>query len=105
MILDQADRDVAVSDLLKKVSDVYTFISELQDETLTSIPFVQALYGRTARQTLECAHFIVHYSETKIFCESIPLRRGLRRVNVIYLRRDKTREARFRRNGYRDKEL
>jgi hypothetical protein len=69
MILEQADRDAAVSDLSKKISDVYTFISELQDETLASIPFVQALYGRTAQQTLECSHFIVHYSETKSFCE------------------------------------
>ncbi|OJA17233.1 hypothetical protein AZE42_00168 [Rhizopogon vesiculosus] len=51
MILDQADRDIAVSDLLKKVSDVYAFITE--DETLTEIPSMQALYGKIARQTLE----------------------------------------------------
>jgi hypothetical protein len=71
MILDQADRDIAVSDLLKKVSDVYAFITE--DETLTEIPSMQALYGKIARQTLECADFIVHYSETKSTCESIPI--------------------------------
>jgi len=102
MILDQADRDVAVSDLLKKVSDVYAFISE--DEALAEIPSMQALPGKIARQTLECADFIVHYSETKSVCESISL--GCRlRLDVVYLHRDKTWEAHFGRNGCRDEEL
>jgi hypothetical protein len=72
MILDQADRDVAVSDLLTKVSDVYALMKE--DDTLAGIPSMQALYGKVARQTLEYADFIVHYSRTKSICESIPLR-------------------------------
>jgi hypothetical protein len=36
MILEQADRDVAVSDLLKKVSEVYAFMTE--DNALANIP-------------------------------------------------------------------
>ncbi|KAJ8590994.1 hypothetical protein M405DRAFT_895222, partial [Rhizopogon salebrosus TDB-379] len=63
MILDQVDRDVTLLDLLKKVSEVYGFMKE--DEGLEKTPLMQALYGKIARQTLECADFIVHYSETK----------------------------------------
>lgn len=82
MILDQANRDVAVSDLLKKVSDVYAFITE--DEALAEIPSIQALIGKIARQTLECADFNVHYSETKSACESISLSCRLRtRCNLF----------------------
>lgn len=67
MILNQADRDDAVRDLLKKVSEVYTFMNE--NGRLAEIPTMQCLFGKVARQTLECADFIVHYSETKSACE------------------------------------
>ncbi|KAG2350104.1 hypothetical protein BDR05DRAFT_986385 [Suillus weaverae] len=63
MILDQADRDDAVSSLLSKISEVYTFIAE--EEELTKIKSMLAIYGKIAQQTLECADFISHYSETK----------------------------------------
>ncbi|KAG1800887.1 uncharacterized protein HD556DRAFT_967441 [Suillus plorans] len=63
MILDQADRDVAVSLLLSKISEVYTFITE--EEELAKIQSMLAIYGKIAQQTLECADFISHYSETK----------------------------------------
>ncbi|KAG1854358.1 hypothetical protein C8R48DRAFT_835826 [Suillus tomentosus] len=63
MILDQADRDVAVSSLLSKISEVYTLITE--EEELAKIQSMLAIYGKIAQQTLECADFISHYSETK----------------------------------------
>ncbi|KAG2150683.1 uncharacterized protein EDB93DRAFT_329266 [Suillus bovinus] len=63
MILDQAERDVAVSTLLSKISEVYTFITE--EEELTKIESMVAIYEKIAHQTLECADFISHYSETK----------------------------------------
>jgi len=68
MILDQAERDDAVRALLERLSEVYTFTNE--DKRLAEIPSVQALYRKIAWQTLECADFIVHYSETKSACES-----------------------------------
>jgi len=67
MILDQEDRDNAVRGLLEKVSDVYKFMNE---GGTVEIPTMQELYRKVARQTLECADFIVHYSETKTACES-----------------------------------
>ncbi|OAX31270.1 hypothetical protein K503DRAFT_814146, partial [Rhizopogon vinicolor AM-OR11-026] len=63
MILDQADRDDAVSSLLSKVSEVFAFMTE--EEELARITSMLAIYGKIARQTLECADFITHYSETK----------------------------------------
>jgi len=68
MILNQAERDDAVRALLERLSEVYTFMNE--DKRLAEIPSMQALYGKISRQTLECADFIVHYSETKSVCES-----------------------------------
>ncbi|KAG1741914.1 uncharacterized protein EDB91DRAFT_1336257, partial [Suillus paluster] len=47
MILDQADRDAAVSGLLSKISEVYTFITE--EEALASVPSMPAIYGKIAR--------------------------------------------------------
>ncbi|KAG2340093.1 WD40 repeat-like protein [Suillus weaverae] len=63
MILDQANRDDAVLGLLTKISDVYAFIME--EEELAKIESMLAIYGNIAKQTLECADFISHYSETK----------------------------------------
>ena len=68
MILDQAERDDAVRALLQRLSEVYTFMND--DKRLAEIPSMQTLYGKIARQTLECADFIVHYSETTSACES-----------------------------------
>jgi hypothetical protein len=67
MILDQAERDHALSRLLAKISEVYVLIMEVD---LVKISFMLETYGRMARQILECADFIAHYSEIKSACES-----------------------------------
>jgi len=67
MILSQAERDDAIRALLERLSEIYTFMNE--DKRLANIPSMQMLYGKIARQTLECADFIVHYSETKSVCQ------------------------------------
>jgi hypothetical protein len=92
MILTQADRDVTVSSLLSKISEVYTFITE--EEELAKIQSMLAIYGKIAQQTLECTDFISHYSETKSACESIP-HLDVLHPNTIYLYRDKTWQAHF----------
>jgi hypothetical protein len=96
MILDQVDLDVIILDLLKKVSEVYDFMKE--DEGLEKTPLIQALYGKIARQTLECADFIAHYSETKSACESNVLRRHRLRLNIVSLHRGTTCQGRHCRN-------
>jgi len=96
MILNQQNRDNAVQDLLKKLSEVYAFMNE--DGRLAEIPTMEKLYGKVARQTLECADFIVHYSEAKSACESSPLRRRRLTLNVISLRRGKTSQGCVQRN-------
>ncbi|KAG1724626.1 uncharacterized protein EDB91DRAFT_1340036, partial [Suillus paluster] len=63
MIIAQADRDAAVSGLLQKISEIYAFMT--QDEALAELESMVGIYGKIARQTLECADFITHYSETK----------------------------------------
>jgi len=78
MIL-EANVDKDVHNLLEMVSKVYTFMNE--EGKLDEIQSMEALYGRIARQTLECADFIAHYSETKSICESILLHHGI--LNVI----------------------
>jgi len=72
MILDQQGLDDAVHDLLKKLSEVYAFM--IEDGRVDKIATMQELYGKLARQTLECADFIVHYSETKSARKSSLLR-------------------------------
>ena len=67
MIIRQTDRDDAVCDLLEKLSEVYTFMNE--NGRVAEIQSMQAPYGKIARQILECADFIVNYSETKSTCE------------------------------------
>jgi hypothetical protein len=103
MILNQATLDNDVRGLLERVSEIYTFMNE--DRRLVEVPSMQALYGKVARQTLECADFIAHYSETKSVCKSIPLRHRLTLIFVSLRHRDKTRQAHFRRNRCRGSEL
>jgi len=91
MILNQAELDVAVSSRLSKISEVYTFITE---DELAKIQSMLVIYRKIAQQTLECADFISHYSETKSACESIP-HLDLLHPNATYLYRDKTRQACF----------
>jgi len=71
MILRQVNLDDAVQGLLIKLSEVYNFMNE--DRRLAEIEKMQVVYGELARQTQECADFIVHYSEKKSACESSPL--------------------------------
>jgi hypothetical protein len=68
IILAQVDRDKAVHDLLKKLCQVYSFIT--QDEMLDQISSMRIILQQISQQTLECAQFIENYSETKKFCES-----------------------------------
>jgi hypothetical protein len=67
MILDQANRDIAVSCLLSKISGVYALLTE--GEGLARIASMLEICGKIARQTLECADFVVHYSDMKSFCK------------------------------------
>jgi hypothetical protein len=68
MILDQANRDVEVSQLLSKISDIYALLME--GEGLARIASMPEICEKIARQTLECADFVVHYSDMKSFCGS-----------------------------------
>src|SRR6267154_3958672 len=68
IILAQADRDQAVDDLLKKLEEVYGFMT--QDKTLDQIESMHNIVAQITQQTLECARFIRDYSEMKNFCES-----------------------------------
>ena len=75
MILDQAKLDNDVRGLLGNVSEVYTFMKE--DGRLAEVPSMKELFGKLARQTLECADFIVHYSEIQSACKPISLHHRL----------------------------
>jgi hypothetical protein len=88
MILDQTDLDVAVSDLLSKVSNVYVLVME--KKALAKISSMTQIYTQIAQQTLKCAEFIVHYSETKSFCKSISLRRcmALNAISFLFVQGD-----------------
>ncbi|KAG0705819.1 hypothetical protein DFH29DRAFT_250306 [Suillus ampliporus] len=67
IILAQADHDQPVHCLLKKLDEVYRFIT--QDDTLSQISSMHSIVGRIAQQTQECARFVRDYSETKSYCE------------------------------------
>lgn len=83
MILDQANLDAAVSDLLSKVSNVFVLV--IEKKALANISSMINTYTKIAQQTLKCAEFIVHYSETKSFGESIPLRHCLALSVISFL--------------------
>ncbi|KAJ8597149.1 hypothetical protein M405DRAFT_780480 [Rhizopogon salebrosus TDB-379] len=65
MILNQKELDNAVRGLLEKISGIYTFMNE--DGRLDDVLSIQALCAKMARQILECAVFITHYSQTTNF--------------------------------------
>ncbi|KAG2098420.1 uncharacterized protein F5147DRAFT_839624 [Suillus discolor] len=67
VILAQADRDAAVLELLKKLSEVYDFMT--QDEKLDQELCMRAIsiLGKISKQIRECSHFISNYSETRNF--------------------------------------
>jgi len=102
MILDQAQLDDDVHGLLEKVSEVYTFMKE--DGTLAEVPSMEALFRKLARQTLECADFIVHFlryrvpvSQSRCITASI--------FNVVSLHREKNGQAHVRRHKRQGSEL
>jgi hypothetical protein len=90
VILNQAERDVAVVDLLSKVSEVYALMTKIEE--FGEIASMVAICGQIARQTLECADFIAHYSETKSVCESTSSHRRPK-IGIISLYREKTWQA------------
>ena len=59
MILDQQDRDNAVQDLLKKLSDVYAFMTE--DKRLGEIPTMKDLYGKLIRKITDSLFSLITY--------------------------------------------
>lgn len=63
IILDHPDKDDALSRLFAKVSEVYAVLTEMQE--VAKIASMLEIYGKLARQMLECADFIVHYTKTK----------------------------------------
>jgi hypothetical protein len=86
------DRDKAVHDLLKKLCQVYSFIT--QDEMLDQISSMRIILQQISQQALECAQFIENYSETKKFCESQQAA-ALCTVSSFYLcHREETRKER-----------
>ena len=80
MILRQEDRDEAVRGLLMKLSEVYNFMNE---DRLAEIEKMQVVCGKLARQTQECADFIVHYADRKSACESNALCRNHLTPSVV----------------------
>ncbi|KAG2029149.1 hypothetical protein BDR03DRAFT_1096314 [Suillus americanus] len=65
IILAQTERDESVQSLLKKLEQIYDFMS--RKDTLGQISSKRSIAGRIAQQTLECAGFIRDYSEKKSF--------------------------------------
>jgi len=68
IIIAQAERDESIHSLLKKLAEVYCFMT--QDGSFGKIESMRGIVGKIVQQTLECARFIRDYSETKGFCES-----------------------------------
>jgi hypothetical protein len=75
IILAQANRDAAVLELLKKLCEVYTFVT--QEKKLSQILSMSAILGKIAQQTFECARFIRDYHEITNFCEYYKLLRSV----------------------------
>ncbi|KAG2366507.1 hypothetical protein BDR07DRAFT_1213118, partial [Suillus spraguei] len=65
IILAQVVRDKAVLELLKKIAEVYSFIT--QDDMLRRISSMRDILAKISEQTRECANFIKKYTETKNF--------------------------------------
>ncbi|KAG2340700.1 hypothetical protein BDR05DRAFT_991394 [Suillus weaverae] len=65
IVLAQADRDKAVLSLLKKLRQVYGFMT--QDDMFHLISLMSTILDQISHQTLTCAHFIRDYSEKKNF--------------------------------------
>ena len=58
------NRDSSVGSLLKKMNEVYTFLTEKE---LRDIEKMKNVVERITRQTLECSYFIQEYSKNEKF--------------------------------------
>jgi len=72
--------------------------------TLADVPSMQIRFEKMARQMLECADFITHYSDIMTACESNRLHRRLT-LHVISLRRGKTCHEHLQINHGHDSEI
>ncbi|KIK11277.1 hypothetical protein PISMIDRAFT_508624, partial [Pisolithus microcarpus 441] len=79
LIIAQANRDYAVSQLLEKVGSVYAFLSE--DETIKKMDSMRDPLAKIARVISACAQFIKDYSETTNFWKR--LRKNIMRETQI----------------------
>ncbi|KIO01502.1 hypothetical protein M404DRAFT_149928, partial [Pisolithus tinctorius Marx 270] len=64
-IITQANLDIAISELLKKVGSVYAFL--LKDDTIKNIDTMRVPLAKIAQVINACAQFIRDYSETTNF--------------------------------------
>ncbi|KAG2144631.1 uncharacterized protein EDB93DRAFT_1337942, partial [Suillus bovinus] len=69
IIIAQAERDKSIHSLLKKLAEVYRFMT--QDDNLGKIESMRGIVGKVAKQTMECARFIREYSEKKSFWKRV----------------------------------
>ena len=58
------NRDSSVGSLLKKMNEVYTFLTEKE---LRDIESMKSVVERIILQTLECSYFIQEYSKNEKF--------------------------------------
>ena len=66
IIIEQANLDVSICELLSKMKEVYTFLTA---EDLKDIRSMKAIVERITHQTLECSYFIQAYCANQKFCE------------------------------------
>ncbi|KAG2045711.1 hypothetical protein BDR06DRAFT_1015381 [Suillus hirtellus] len=90
IIIAQAQRDESILRLLKKLAEVYCFMT--QDDSLEKFELMSSIVGKIVHQTLECARFIGDYSQTTSFCE-LPSYRILY-MNLMLCYREENREKR-----------
>lgn len=64
MIVDQVNRDGSIRSLVRKMDEVYTFLT---GEELRHIESMKHVVERITHQTLECSYFIQEYSKNKEF--------------------------------------
>ncbi|PPR04541.1 hypothetical protein CVT26_002508 [Gymnopilus dilepis] len=66
LIVNQANRDKSVQDLLLKMDKTYKLLNETEFEKIHS-PAVKSALERMSKQTLECAYFIQTYAQDHEF--------------------------------------
>ena len=68
IIIDQANRDDSVCELLSKMNDVYRFLTAAE---LKAIESMRAIVERIALQTVQCSYFVQAYCTNQKFRELI----------------------------------